>query len=99
MNGSGLEPEARTSDSLGSTVSLWDLRCELLQVLDSARGASTVPVPTDALERIRLVMREHVRHRLVRRALVQKTKVSGTCFYAYTGSGTHMHNRSEEDER
>jgi hypothetical protein len=74
MHDSGPLPAARSSDSLGSRTSLWDLRCEILSLLEKSRGA-VVEVPKNVLQRVRMVMREHVRHRMDRRALAQRTKV------------------------
>lgn len=67
--------EQRTSDSPESNLSLWELRCEILELLEDARGAPSVDVPTNVLQRVRVAMREHVRNRLLRRSLKQKIRV------------------------
>jgi hypothetical protein len=66
--------DAKTSDGLGSKVSLWDLRCDVKTLVDCAKGPSVL-VPVEMLQLLRTVMREHVRHRKVQRGLAQQAKV------------------------
>lgn len=75
MYGSGLETTTKTSDSLGSKVSMWDLRCDIISLLEGAKGAPTAEVSIDVLERMRVVMRDHVRHRKLQRGLALQAKV------------------------
>lgn len=65
-----------TTDTLGSKVSLWDLRCEVKTALDTSTGVAEVPIRADTLQRILDVMREHVHHRKTQRVLKKEAKVS-----------------------
>lgn len=76
MYGGALDTVTKTSDSLGSKVSMWDLRCDILSLLEGAKGAPTAEVSIDVLERMRHVMRDHIRSRKVQRGLAQQAKVS-----------------------
>lgn len=79
--------ETKTSDSLGSKVSMWDLRCDIISLLEGAKGAPTAEVSIDVLERMRVVMRDHVRHRKLQRGLAQQAKVCfPACFLLSDGS-------------
>lgn len=82
MYGSGLDTKT-TSDGLGSKVSLWDLRCDIISLLDSAQGAPTAEVSIDVLERMRSIMHDHVRHRKVQRGLAMQAKVCHLSSFAH----------------
>jgi hypothetical protein len=71
---SGLESN-KTTDGLGSKVSMWDLRCDIISLIEGAKGAPSAEVSIDVLERMRTVMRDHVRHRKIQRGLAMQAKV------------------------
>jgi hypothetical protein len=59
----------------GPKVSLWDLRADVKGALAATSDASTVELPRATVVRMLEVMREHVGHRQVERALRKDAKV------------------------
>jgi hypothetical protein len=83
MYGSGLDTITKTCDSLGSKVSLWDLRCDVIALIEGSGGAPTAEVSIDVLERMRIIMRDHVKHRKVQRGLAMQAKVRHVDSFKY----------------
>lgn len=75
----------KTSDGLGSKVSLWDLRCDVKTLVETADGP-LVQVPVEMLQRVREIMREHVGHRRLQRGLTQQAKVRLARFHSMHGA-------------